>query len=95
MRLNNGKQNNIQIPKYVEKLLDRREKLASQLISACCEVDEYCERIGVPICDDEACLCTDIMIYCEPWAAKVKTRDAIIKQLEKNRQLRVKEKSEK
>lgn len=89
------KQNNIQIPKYVEKLLDRREKLASQLINACCEVDEYCERIGIPICNDEACLCTDVMIYCEPWAAKEKTREAIINQLEKNRQLRVKEKSEK
>jgi len=91
------KQNNIQIPKYVEKLLDRREKLASQLINACCEVDEYCERIGIPICNniDETCLCTDVMIYCEPWAAKEKTREAIINQLEKNRQLRVKEKSEK
>ena len=87
------KQNDIQIPKYIEKLLDRREKLASQLIDVCCDVDKYCERIGIPACNDESCLCTDVMIYCEPWAAKVKTRDAIIKQLEKNRQQRMRTES--
>ena len=71
------------IPKYIEKLLQRREKLASDLLGVCHKIDQYCIKIGVDMDDPEAFLLTDIRIYCEPWNAINNTRDAIKKALER------------
>lgn len=71
----------VQVPKYVEKMLIRRRNLALKLIDACVDVDEYCQKIGIPICDKDSCLCTNILIYTEPEVASDKTRTAIIRQL--------------
>ena len=38
------------IPKYVEKLLERRIKLAENLISVILELDDYSERNGIHMC---------------------------------------------
>lgn len=76
------------IPKYVERLLERRERLALELMCVSTDLDKYCERIGIPDCSEEACLCTDVMIYLEPWSAKMITRDAIEKQLRENEEKR-------
>lgn len=70
------------IPKYVENMLQRREKLALQLMGVCSQVDEYCEKIGVDMNDPSASLLTHVTIYCEPWTAISCTRNAILKALE-------------
>ena len=72
------------IPKYVEKLLQRREKLAFELIDVCSKIDDYCEKVGVDM--DDSCknsVLTDVTIYCEPWNARVNTREAILAALDK------------
>lgn len=80
-----------QIPKYVEKILERRRNYARKLAEASIAVDDYCQSIGInynsPLFD-EACLCTDVRIYCEFDGATNSTRKAILKQLELNEQER-------
>lgn len=72
------------IPKYVQKLVERRTQLARQLCSVSVQVDEYCEKIGLdynhPLFND-ACLCTDVRIYCEADGAKNMTLSTIEKVL--------------
>lgn len=72
------------VPKYVQELVERRAKLARQLCSISVEVDEYCKKIGLdynhPLFD-EACLCTDVRIYCEADGAKNMTLSTIEKVL--------------
>ncbi len=53
------------VPKYVLRLLERRRKLYRDLNSVCCKIDRYCEKIGVDFEDPDACLMSDIRIYCE------------------------------
>lgn len=65
-----------QIPKYVQRLLERRRRLASTLISVCGELDDYCRGIGVD--DDSAAIGGHVMIYCEPNAAQTATEQAIL-----------------
>lgn len=75
-----------EIPKYVEKLLQRRKKLAMELITVCCEVDDYCETVGVDMVDScTNSVLSDVTIYCEPWNAINNTREAIQKALAKKR----------
>lgn len=73
-----------EIPKYVEKLLERRRKLAFELMDVCCKVDKYCEKVGVDMIDScKNSVLTDVTIYCEPWNAIVNTRQAILEALER------------
>ena len=64
-----------QIPKRIKNLLDRRNRLATSLISVCCEIDEYCERLRI---DDDAAIGGHVMIYCEPDNAQAATERAIL-----------------
>ena len=69
----------MEIPKKIEKLLDRRERLAEQLIEVSSELDEWLENKGVdlgqyPLCD---CTITGCRIYCEPNGAKETIREYI------------------
>lgn len=74
------------IPKYIERLLERRRKLAYALIDINVRIVKYCERIGVGFEEyDEACICSSFMIYTEPDAAYDATRRAIEKQIEGDR----------
>lgn len=72
------------VPKYVQKLVERRTRLARKLCSISVEVDKYCEKIGLdythPLYND-ACLCTDVRIYCEADGAKNMTLSTIEKVL--------------
>lgn len=67
-----------EIPKYVEKLLARRQKLAEDLLLVSAQVDEYCEKIGVDMTDDDAAVLTNVAIYMEPWNAIQYTRSTIL-----------------
>ncbi len=74
------------VPKYVLKLLERRRKLALELTTVCCRVDNYCEKIGVDMIDGcKNSVLTDVTIYCEPWNAYHNTLDAIEEALEERR----------
>lgn len=81
----------VQIPKYVEELLARRCKYAAKLADVSIKVDHYCASIGLdynsPLFDN-ACLCTDVRIYCEFDGATNATKRAILKQLELNEKRR-------
>ena len=70
------------VPKYALKLLERRRRLAQELMCACYAVDEYCKKIGVDFNDPNACSMTDIRIYCEVDGAYGDTLAAIKKALD-------------
>lgn len=80
-----------QIPKHIEELLAMRQKYAAKLSDVSIKIDRYCASIGLdynsPLFDD-ACLCTDVRIYCEFDGATNSTRRAILKQLELNEKRR-------
>lgn len=58
----------MKIPKYVQKIIDRRWKLAEELNDVSTKLDEWLENNGIPICNDYTT--TGCMIYCEPYNAK-------------------------
>lgn len=76
------------IPKYVEKMLQRRRNLAVKLMDACIEVDRYCEKIGIDSTEkaNEIGINNDAMIYCEPYTAYDLTRNEIEKVLNEGKQ---------
>jgi hypothetical protein len=70
-----------QPPKYINNLLDRRMKLANELIKVCSEIDDYCKRIEVDTISSDACILSHVAIYCEPSTARDATENAIIEAL--------------
>ena len=66
------------IPKYVEELLERREKLAWKLRDVGNKLDKYCAKIGLDEeWMDDAILCSDFRIFTEPDVAHRITRQYI------------------
>lgn len=63
----------MKIPKRVQNLLDRREKLAMNLMSVSSELDTWLEKNGADFMDSDLVnsTLTGCMIYCEPGNAKV------------------------
>ena len=73
-----------QVPKYVKELVRKRTKAAAKFREASLAVDEYCESIGLDIDHplfDDACLITDIRIWCEEDHSEPNTLEAIEKVL--------------
>ena len=73
-----------QVPKYVKDLVRKRTKAAAKLRDASTAVDEYCESIGLDIFHplfDDACLMTDIRIWCEEDHSELNTLNVIEKVL--------------
>lgn len=73
----------MKIPKKIERLLDKRERLAYQLVEACAELDNWLESKGADFRDEKIVdsTITGCMIYCEPTTAKKNVRDYIENQL--------------
>lgn len=73
-----------QVPKYVKELVRKRTKAAQKLRETGIAVDEYCSSIGLdefhPLFDD-ACIISDIRIWCEEDHAEPNTLEAIEKVL--------------
>lgn len=69
----------MEIPKRVQKLLDRREKLAMNLISVINELDSWLEENGADLTDSDITNSTlsGCMIYTEPVNAKSSVEDYI------------------
>lgn len=66
-------------PKRVQNLLDRREKLAMNLMSVSSELDTWLEKNGADFMDSDLVnsTLTGCMIYCEPGNAKSNIEDYI------------------
>lgn len=60
------------IPKRIEKLLDKRQQLAENLITINCEIDTWLENKGVDLNDPDIsdAVLSGCMIYTEPSTAK-------------------------
>lgn len=69
----------MQIPKKIQKLLERRERLAMNLLDATCELDTWLENNGADLTDSDLTDSTlsGCMIYSEPWTARTKVEDYI------------------
>lgn len=69
----------MKIPKRVQNLLDRREKLAMNLMSVSSELDTWLEKNGADFTDSDLAdsTLTGCMIYCEPGNAKSNVEDYI------------------
>ena len=62
----------MKIPKYIEELLNKREKLAYQLNECNVKLDDWLEKRGADLADNDICdaVISGCMIYCEPTTAK-------------------------
>lgn len=63
----------MKIPKYIKKLLDRRESLACKLNSCIVELDDWLEKNGADLLSPDIAdaVRSGCMIYCEPVTAKL------------------------
>lgn len=66
----------MKIPKYVDKLIDRRANLAMRLMETSAELDEWLDKNNIPKGLDYTC--TGCMIYAEPYAAAECVRHDIL-----------------
>lgn len=62
----------MEIPKKIQKLLERRNRLAMDLLAVGCELDTWLEKNGADFTDPDIVdsTITGCMIYCEPGTAK-------------------------
>ena len=69
----------MKIPKRIQKILDRREKIAFDLIHLERELDDWLESKGVDLGDPDIsdAVLSDCMIYTEPDSAKSQVEDYI------------------
>lgn len=67
----------------IQRLLKARAELARELMSTCDEVTNFCSKYGLDLTNDDACLGTDVRIYCEFDGAYEMTLDAITKAMQK------------
>lgn len=73
----------MKIPKKIQTLLDRRERLAYQLSETCYKLDTWLEENGADFTDADLrdCTITGCMIYCEPANAKTTVMEYIEKKM--------------
>lgn len=73
----------MKIPKKIQILLDRRERLAYQLSETCHKLDTWLEENGADLTDADLCdsTITGCMIYCEPNNAKTNVMEYIEKKM--------------
>lgn len=62
----------MEIPKKIERLLDRRQDLAIDLMDVSSKLDSWLEENGADLTDSDLTdsTITGCMIYAEPWNAK-------------------------
>ena len=66
----------MKIPKYVQKLIDRRCKLADELAEVSYALDVWLDENGIEceMCDTH----TGVEIYCDPYSSKQRIINAIL-----------------
>lgn len=73
----------MKIPKYVERLIQRRERLAWELMTVSSELDEWLIKNDIQCGGDY--VTTGCMIYCEPSTASDLVRQDILSKDSDNR----------
>lgn len=68
--------NKMKIPKYIDRLIERRKNLAWELIEVSTKLDNWLEKLNIPM--DNDCTSTGAMIYCEPDEAALRVRNDIL-----------------
>ena len=79
------------LPKYVEKALKDRTKYIARARRAGHIIDEYAAKIGLDEMHpdfNDACLFSDVRIYCEVGCAESTTREALLKVLNEKKEVR-------
>lgn len=73
----------MEIPEKIQKLLDRRERLAMDLMHVTSELDSWLEKKGADFTDSNLkdSTLTGCMIYAEPWTARTNVEDYIKNQM--------------
>ena len=63
----------MKIPKYIQDLLNRRERLADNLVEVSEKIDIWLEKNGADLSDPDISdsVLSGCMIYCEPFNAKI------------------------
>lgn len=68
----------MKIPKYIDKLIDRRMKLAFELMDVSSQLDNWLEKNGFDLSEMNSYTITGCMIYCEPDVAARNVRQDIL-----------------
>lgn len=68
----------MKIPKYIDKLIERRMKLAYELMDVSSQLDSWLENNDFDLSELSDYTCTGCMIYCEPDAAASNLRQDIL-----------------
>lgn len=73
----------MKIPQKIEKLLEKREKLAYQLLAAESELTDWLSEKGADFGNPDICdsVISGCMIYAEPTVAKNNVREYILEKL--------------
>lgn len=66
----------MKIPKYVEQLIQKRERLAWELMEVSADLDEWLKKNNIPTGTEYTG--TGCMIYCEPSIAAKCVREEIL-----------------
>ena len=67
----------MKIPKSIDKLIDRRERLAEELNEADIKLCDWMESKGMNLCEMGDFTRTGCMVYCEPATAARCVRESI------------------
>ena len=69
----------MEIPKKIQKLIEKREKLALELMEVISKLDSWLEENGADLTDSDITdsTLTGCMIYCEPGNARINVEDYI------------------
>ena len=65
----------MRIPKYIDKLIDRRARLAGELIGVCGELDDWLEKNGIEAEMEDTR--GGVEIYVNPYSSAERIRQAI------------------
>lgn len=68
----------MKIPKYIDRLIERRMKLAYELMDISSQLDNWLEKNGFDLSEMSDYTITGCMIYCEPDAAASNLRQDIL-----------------
>jgi hypothetical protein len=65
----------MKIPKYIDKLIDRRARLAGDLMDVCLELDEWLDKNSVEVETEDTH--SGVEIYVNPYDSAKRIRQAI------------------
>lgn len=68
----------MKIPKYVDNLIERRMKLALELMDVSTQLEDWLEKKGFDLSEMSDYTTTGCMIYCEPYDAAELLRQDIL-----------------